>query len=132
MPNVSSSWSLDDGHQVSVQLESDAGLSSSTKSDVMTPQFYGFELSDVVEETGVSPGGQGSFSFIITNTGNGDDTYTIELADNLPEGWQITPTTSTLLLPKAISSINHLPSSHQSHSLAVPSKQQLLLPAKME
>ena len=100
MPNVSSSWSLDDGHQVSVQLESDAGLSSSTKFDVMTPQFYGFELSDVVEETGVSPGGQGSFSFIITNTGNGDDTYTIELADNLPEGWQITPTTSTPTITK--------------------------------
>ena len=100
MPNVSSSWSLDDGHQVSVQLDSDAGLSSSTKFDVMTPQFYGFELSDVVEETGVSPGGQGSFSFIITNTGNGDDTYTIELADNLPEGWQITPTTSTPTITK--------------------------------
>ena len=44
MPNVSSSWSRDGGHQVSVQLESDAGVSSSAKFDVMIPQTYGFEL----------------------------------------------------------------------------------------
>ena len=58
------------------------------------------EISNAVTETGVSPGGSGSFSFTLTNTGNGDDTYSIELADNLLEGWQITPTTSTLTISK--------------------------------
>ena len=67
---------------------------------VKIPQTYGFEISNAVEETGVSPGGTGTFSFTITNTGNGDDSFTIELADNLPEGWQITPTTSTLTISK--------------------------------
>ena len=36
----------------------------------------------------------------MTNTGNGDDTYSIELADNLLEGWQISPTSSTLTISK--------------------------------
>ena len=31
---------------------------------------------------------------------NGDDSFVIELAENLPEGWQITPTTSTLTISK--------------------------------
>ena len=58
------------------------------------------EISNAVTETGVSPGGTGTFSFTLTNTGNGDDSFNIELADNLPEGWQITPTTSTLTISK--------------------------------
>ena len=64
------------------------------------PQYYGMEISNAVTETGVSPGGTGTFSFTLTNTGNGDDSFNIELADNLPEGWQITPTTSTLTISK--------------------------------
>ena len=31
------------------------------------------------KQAGVSPGGSGSFSFTLTNTGNGDDTYSINL-----------------------------------------------------
>tara|TARA_B100002051_G_scaffold269649_1_gene301310 strand:- start:541 stop:1314 length:774 start_codon:yes stop_codon:yes gene_type:complete len=58
------------------------------------------EISDAITQTGVSPGGTGTFSFTLTNTGNGDDSFVIELAENLPEGWQITPTTSTLTISK--------------------------------
>tara|TARA_B100001564_G_scaffold242208_1_gene205147 strand:- start:906 stop:2069 length:1164 start_codon:yes stop_codon:yes gene_type:complete len=100
LPNVSSSLSLEDGHKVTFEVNTDSGLSNTTEMVVKIPQTYGFELSNVVEETGVSPGGTGTFSFTLTNTGNGDDSFNIELADNLPEGWQITPTTSTLTISK--------------------------------
>ena len=100
LPNVSSSLSLEDGHKVTFEVNADSGLSNTSEMIVKIPQTYGFEISNAVEETGVSPGGTGTFSFTITNTGNGDDSFTIELADNLPEGWQITPTTSTLTISK--------------------------------
>ena len=64
MPNVSSSWSLDGAIKYQYNWKVMQDYLVSTKFDVMTPQFYGFELSDVVEETGVSPGGQGSFSLL--------------------------------------------------------------------
>ena len=100
LPNVSSSLSLEDGHKVTFEVNADSGLSNTSEMIVKIPQTYGFEISNAVEETGVSPGGTGTFSFTITNTGNGDDSFTIELADNLPEGWQITPTASTLTISK--------------------------------
>ena len=100
LPNLSSSISLDSGHLVNIELTGEAGVSSSTNVRVNVPQYYGMELTNVVEETGVSPGGTSTFAVTLSNTGNGDDTYTIELADNLLEGWQITPTTSTLTISK--------------------------------
>ena len=100
LPDVNSSLSLDNGHLVKVEVSSESGVSGKTELRVKVPQHYGMEISNAVTETGVSPGGSGSFSFTLTNTGNGDDTYSIELADNLLEGWQITPTTSTLTISK--------------------------------
>ena len=100
LPNVSSSLSLEDGHTVTFEVNTDSGLSNTSEMVVKIPQTYGFEISNAVTETGVSPGGTGTFSFTLTNTGNGDDSFNIELADNLPEGWQITPTTSTLTISK--------------------------------
>jgi hypothetical protein len=100
LPNLSSSISLDSGHLVNIELTGEAGVSSSTNVRVNVPQYYGMELTNVVEETGVSPGGTGNFAVTLSNTGNGDDTYTIELADNLLEGWQITPSTTSLTISK--------------------------------
>ena len=100
LPNLTSSISLDVGHLVNIELTGDAGVSSSTNVRVNVPQYYGMELTNVVEETGVSPGGTGNFAITLLNTGNGDDTYTIELADNLLEGWQITPPTTSLTISK--------------------------------
>ena len=100
MPNVTSSLSLENGHLIKVEVSSESGLSSEADIRVKIPQYFGMEITDEVTETGVSPGGTGSFSFTLTNTGNGDDTYSIELAENLPEGWQITPTSSTLTISK--------------------------------
>ena len=100
LPNLTSSISLDVGHLVNIELTGDAGVSSSTNARVNVPQYYGMELTNVVEETGVSPGGTSNFAVTLLNTGNGDDTYTIELADNLLEGWQITPPATTLTISK--------------------------------
>ena len=66
---------------------------------VKIPQTYGFEISNAKKKPVFHPEA-GTFSFTITNTGNGDDSFAIELADNLPEGWQITPTASTLTISK--------------------------------
>ena len=100
LPNVSSSISLENGHLIKIEVSSETGISSSVDLRVKVPQYYGMEITNAITETGVSPGGTGSFSFTLTNTGNGDDSFNIELADNLLEGWQITPTTSTLTISK--------------------------------
>ena len=100
LPNVSSSISLENGHSIKIEVSSETGISSSVDLRVKVPQYYGMEITNAITETGVSPGGTGSFSFTLTNTGNGDDSFSIELADNLLEGWQITPTTSTLTISK--------------------------------
>ena len=100
LPNVTSSLSLDNGHKVRLEATSESGSSGISDILISVPQYYGMEITDAITETGVSPGGTGTFSFSLTNTGNGDDSFNIELADNLPEGWQITPTTSTLTISK--------------------------------
>ncbi len=100
LPNLTSSLSLDDGHKIRIEVTGESGDTSTTQVSVNVPQYYGMEISDAVTETGVSPGGTGTFEFTLTNTGNGDDSFSIELADNLPEGWQITPTSSTLTISK--------------------------------
>ena len=100
LPNMSESISLDDGHKLSIDVSSEQGESSNVEFIVNVPQFYGFELSNIVEQTGVSPGGTGTFSMTIENSGNGDDSYVIEIADNLLEGWTITPPSTTLVISK--------------------------------
>ena len=100
MPNVTASLSLDTGHLVNIEVSSEIGVSSSIDTRVKIPQYYGILLEEVVEETGVSPGGTGNFALTLSNSGNGDDTYTIELADNLLEGWEITPSSTTLTIAK--------------------------------
>ena len=53
-------------------------------------KFYDKEIADVI---GVQIGHQQTYSFVFENTGNGDDTYTIEISE-LPEGltpfWSVT------------------------------------------
>ena len=100
LPNVTSSLSLEDGHKIRIDVAGESGPSGFIDMIVNVPQYYGMEISDAITQTGVSPGGTGTFSFTLTNTGNGDDSFVIELAENLPEGWQITPTTSTLTISK--------------------------------
>jgi len=91
MPNASSVWSFDDGHRVKISLENEGGVSSIIDTNIFIPETYGIEVTDVIDETGVSPGGTSTFSFTITNTGNGNDNIKIEQTNSLGTGWQITP-----------------------------------------
>jgi hypothetical protein len=68
MPNASSSWSFDSGHDITISLENEGGVSSTLFMNVAIPQTYGLEVTDVVEETGVSPGSTATFSFLLTNS----------------------------------------------------------------
>ena len=100
MPNASSAWSFDDGHQITIRLENDGGISSSQNVKVFIPETYGIEVSDIVEETGVSPGGSSTFSFTITNTGNGNDNIKIEHTNSLGTGWEVSPGLTYLNITK--------------------------------
>jgi hypothetical protein len=100
MPNASSAWSFDEGHTINIVLENEGGVSSSKFIKVQIPETYGIEVTDIIEETGVSPGGTSSFSFTITNTGNGNDNIKIEQTNTLGTGWQITPDLTYLNISK--------------------------------
>ena len=55
MPNTSSSWSFDSGHDITISLDNEGGVSSTLFMNVAIPQTYGLEVTEVVDETGVSP-----------------------------------------------------------------------------
>ena len=111
MPNTSSSWSFDSGHDITISLDNEGGVSSTLFMNVAIPQTYGLEVTEVVDETGVSPGSTATFSFLLTNTGNGDDTFNVELSNEIPEGWQITPSSSAITISKEILETNSSQSS---------------------
>jgi hypothetical protein len=100
LPNATSAWSFEDGHKIKIRLDNDGGVSSTETIGVFVPETYGIEITDVVDETGVSPGGTSTFSFTITNTGNGNDNIMIEQTNSLGTGWQITPELTYLNISK--------------------------------
>ena len=98
--NQSEAWHLENPHILKVRLITDSTPSSEIAVSVQVPQIYGFALSDVVTEIGIGTGGSGSFGFMLENTGNGDDSFIIELVDNIPEGWEVTPLNSVISIAK--------------------------------
>ncbi|MBT7638514.1 MAG: hypothetical protein HN554_06410 [Euryarchaeota archaeon] len=98
--NQSDAWHLVDGHTLKVRLVTDATPSSEIAVNVQVPQIYGFSFTDVDTEVGIGTGGSSSFGFMLENTGNGDDSYTIELVDNMPENWEVTPKNSVITIAK--------------------------------
>ena len=64
-------------------------------------QSFGFTVSDETEELGMSALVERQFSFALTNDGNGQDSFTIELLESgVPADWSVTPMMSTLTLNK--------------------------------
>jgi len=101
LPSVEEAWSLENGHRMTVRMETDLGESTQASVKVFVPQTYGFEISDATEEIGMSALVERQFSFDVTNTGNGQDSFTIKLFEGgVLEGWSVTPMTSTLTLSK--------------------------------
>jgi uncharacterized membrane protein len=98
--NQSEAWNLEDAHMVKVRMSTNTGESSEIAVNVQVPQTYGFEITDEQTELGIAEGSSRQFSFMLTNTGNGDDSFTIQLADNIPEGWEVTPMQSVVTIAK--------------------------------
>ena len=101
-PNQSDAWHLEEPHTLKVRLSTDSTPSSEIAVSVQVPQIYAFEFSDVPTVVGLDNAGSQTFGFDLTNLGNGDDTFTIELADNIPEGWEITPMQSVMTITKDV------------------------------
>ena len=101
LPSVEDAWNLENGHRMTMRMETDLGEATQASVKVFVPQSYGFEISDATEEIGMSALVERQFSFDVTNTGNGQDSFTIKLFEGgVLEGWSVTPMTSTLTLSK--------------------------------
>ena len=101
LPDVADAWKLENGHRMTMRLQTDLGESSQASVKVFIPQTYGFTVSEATEELGMSALVERQFSFDLTNDGNGQDTFTIELLQSgIPADWSVTPMTSTLTLAK--------------------------------
>jgi hypothetical protein len=98
--NQSTAWHLEEPHTLKVRMLTDNTPSSEISVTVQVPQIYGLETSEEDESIGIGAGGNSMFGFVLENTGNGDDSYTIELSDNIPEGWEVTPMTSVITIAK--------------------------------
>ncbi|MDA8546286.1 glycosyltransferase family 39 protein [Euryarchaeota archaeon] len=98
--NQSTAWHLEEPHTLKVRMLTDNTPSSEIAVTVQVPQIYDFETSDEDESIGIGAGGNSMFGFVLENTGNGDDSYTVELSDNIPEGWEITPMSSVITIAK--------------------------------
>ena len=101
LPDVAETWKLENGHRMTMRLTTDLGESSQASVKVFVPQTYGFTVSEATEELGMSALVERQFSFDLTNDGNGQDSFTIELLESgVPADWSVTPMTSTMTLNK--------------------------------
>ena len=98
--NQSTAWHLEEPHTLKVRMLTDNTPSSEIAVTVQVPQIYGLETSEEDESIGIGAGGNSMFGFVLENTGNGDDSYTVELSDNIPEGWEVTPMSSVITIAK--------------------------------
>ena len=101
LPYVLNAWKLENGHRMTMRMQTDLGESSQASVKVFVPQTYGFTVSEATEELGMSALVERQFSFDLTNDGNGQDSFTIELLESgIPDDWSVTPMTSTMTLNK--------------------------------
>ena len=101
LPSVEDAWHLANGHRMTLRMETDLGEATQASVKVFVPQTYGFNVTDATELLGMTALVERTISFDVTNTGNGQESYTIELLESgVPEGWSVTPMMSTLTLSK--------------------------------
>ena len=106
LPSVEDAWHLDNGHRVSLRLETELGEASQITVKAVVPNNYEYVISEATEVLGISPLVDRKFSFDIANTGNGKDTFTFEILESgIPEGWSVTPMNSNMTLEKGKNSI---------------------------
>jgi hypothetical protein len=101
LPSVEEAWHLDDAHRVTLRMESELGEASQSSVKVIVPQNFGFSIGEATEIVGLSPLVERKFSFAVTNDGNGQDTFKIELLESgVPADWSVTPMNTNLTLAK--------------------------------
>ena len=100
LPSVEAAWWLENGHDINIRFSADSGDMSEVSINVVVPQYYGFNTTDVTSTVGVAPGGSTTASMTINNNGNGDDSFTYEVLDNLPDGWIVSPMNGVTTIAK--------------------------------
>jgi len=101
LPPVEDAWHLDDAHRVTLRLESELGEASQSSVKVVVPQNFGFSIGEATDVVGMSPLVERKFTFEVTNDGNGQDTFSIELLESgVPANWSVTPMNTNLTLSK--------------------------------
>ena len=100
LPSVETAWWLENGHDVNIRFSADSGDMTEVSINVEVPQTYGFNTTEVSSTVGVAPGGTTTASMTINNNGNGDDSFTYEVLDNLPEGWTVSPMNGVTTIAK--------------------------------
>ncbi len=100
LPSVEAAWWLENGHDINIRFSADSGDMTEVSLNVEIPQIYGFNTTDVSSTIGVAPGGSTTASLTINNNGNGDDSFTYEVLDNLPEGWIVSPMNGVTTIAK--------------------------------
>ncbi|MGB1658920.1 MAG: hypothetical protein ACPHHS_00325, partial [Candidatus Poseidoniaceae archaeon] len=100
LPSVETAWWLENGHDVNIRFSADSGDMTEVSINIEVPQTYGFNVTDVSSTVGVAPGGSTTATMTINNNGNGDDSFTYEVLDNLPDGWIISPMNGVTTIAK--------------------------------
>ena len=100
LPTVEAAWWLEDGHDVNIRFSADSGDMTEVSVNVEVPQTYAFNMTDVSSTIGVTPGGTTTASLTINNNGNGDDSFTYEVLDNIPDGWTVSPMNGVTTIAK--------------------------------
>ena len=100
LPSVEEAWWLENGHNINIRFSADSGDMTEISLNVEIPQIYAFNYTDVSSPIGVGPGGSTTASLTINNNGNGDDSFTYVVQDNLPEGWTVSPMNGVTTIAK--------------------------------
>jgi hypothetical protein len=100
LPSVEAAWWLENGHDINIRFSADSGDMTEVSINVEIPQYYAFNTTDVTSTIGVAPGGSTTASLTVNNNGNGDDSFTYEVLDNLPDGWTISPMNGVTTIAK--------------------------------
>ena len=100
LPSVEDAWHLENGHTLNIRFMADSGDMTEVSLNVAVPQYYEFNTTEVTEIIGVSPAGTTTAGLTINNNGNGDDSFTYEVLDNLPDGWTVAPMNGVTTIAK--------------------------------
>jgi asparagine N-glycosylation enzyme membrane subunit Stt3 len=97
LPDQNTSLSLQNGHSVNVLLMTETGEFTERSVTVRVPIVRGFDVEAVDDRVGIGSGDVQTLTTLLTNTGNGDATYTFEVVQNYDATmWEVTPATSTI------------------------------------